>query len=430
MQSDGASPASFEEHLAREIGASERLRSAMLVRILSVLIVFFGVMNLLFREEYMRQFASLAAFAYVFAILAVLLGYEYAILRWFSRGAAGLSGGLRYASAFIEASVPSAIILAVASESNPVYVLQSSVVLLYAVFIALSTLLLDFRLSLFAGIVAAAEYLALCTWLAGRGGMAAIGTPFETLPFYLAKVVLLALCGVAAGFVAHQLKRRVGNAFRTLQERQRVLEAFGQQVSPEIAEELLKSGTEIASRRAEVCVMFMDVREFTRLVGNWAPERIVALQNAVFGEAVEVVNRNHGIINQFLGDGFMATFGAPASTGRDSANALTAARELVAGVRALADAGRIPAIKIGVGLHTGQAVTGNIGTAQRQQYSITGDVVILASRIEQLNKEYGSQVLASREVLEAAGGVPPEAVPLGPVRVKGREQPIEIFRLA
>ena len=215
-----------------------------------------------------------------------------------------------------------------------------------------------------------------------------------------------------------------------MQERQRVLDAFGQQVSPAIAEELLKAGPEIASRRAEVCVLFMDIREFHAAGRQLAARAHRRAAERGVRRGVEVVNRNHGIINQFLGDGFMATFGAPATSGRDCANALTAARELVAGVRALADAGLIPPIKVGIGLHAGEAVTGNIGSAQRQQYSITGDVVILASRIEQLNKEFGSQVLASREVLEGAGGVPPEAVPLGPVTVKGREQPIELFRLA
>jgi adenylate cyclase len=174
----------------------------------------------------------------------------------------------------------------------------------------------------------------------------------------------------------------------------------------------------------------MDIRNFTRLVADMPPDQIVALQNAVFSEAADVVSRNDGIINQFLGDGFMATFGAPLATGRDCANGLAAAREILAGIGALAKAGRIPPIAIGVGLHVGDAVSGNIGSEQRRQYSITGNVVILASRIEQLNKEYGSQILASREVLEHAGGVPPGAVALGPVTVKGRDEPIELFRLA
>ncbi len=432
------SSASFEEHLAREIGASERLRAAVLVWILVALMVFFVMVFFVIaytplREQYRQHFATPAAGIYLFAILALLLCHEAVILRVLGRrpaGEAGVPAVLRYLNAFIEVSVPSVIILAVASEISPVFVLQSGAILLYAVFIVLSTLLLDYRLSVFTGLVAAAEYVGLCVAFSGRSGEAATGTPFELPPFYVAKGAILVLCGMAAGFVAHQLKRRVGNVFRTLQERQRVLDAFGQQVSPAIADELLKSGTEIASRRAEVCVMFMDIRDFTPLVENKRPEEIVALQNAVFSEAVEAVNRNHGIINQFLGDGFMATFGAPIATGRDCANALAAARELVAGIRTLAESGRIPAIAVGIGLHTGVAVTGNIGSAQRQQYSITGNVVILASRIEQLNKEYGSQILVSREVLEAAGGIPPGAVSLGPVHVKGREQPIDIYRLA
>lgn len=85
---------------------------------------------------------------------------------------------------------------------------------------------------------------------------------------------------------------------------------------------------------------------------------------------------------------------------------------------------------IGIGLHASEAVTGNIGSEQRKQYSITGAVVILAARIEQLNKDYGSRILASREVLEAAAEDTAAAASLGQVRVKGREQPIELFRLA
>ncbi len=414
---------------------------AILAGLLGALIEFYGLGYALFRKDYpMFRFLTPAAFFYIIAVIALLLCYElairYLIGRWLRRGR-GVPGALRYLNAFVETSVPTILMLLVSREMNPVYVLQSAAGLLYAVFIVLSTLRLDFRLSVFTGLVAAAEYVALSFAYIGAGGgvveggaRAAAGTPFEAPPFYVAKGVMLALAGLAAGFVADQLKRRVSNVFRAQEERQRIVSTFGQQVSPAIVEALLKAGPEIASRRTFVCVMFMDIRNFTPLVENKSPEEIVAFQNVVFAEAVDIVNRNHGIINQFLGDGFMATFGAPLATGRDCDNALAAARELVAGIRGLSEAGRIPPIMIGVGLHAGEAVSGNVGSALRKQYSITGNVVILASRIEQLNKDYGSQILVSGEVLAAAGEQALGHEPLGPVHVKGREEPIEIYRLA
>lgn len=406
---------------------------AILAGLLGALIAFFGLLYALFGKDYLQRFLAPSAFMYIFAVIALLLCYELAIRqligRWLRQGR-GVPSVLRYLNAFVETSVPSILIILVSREVDPLFVLQSSAGFLYAVFIVLSTLRLDFRLSVFTGLVAAAEYVALSIAYLGAGDSTAAGTPFAFPPYYLAKGAMLALSGLAAGFVAQQLKRRVGNAHRSLQERQQVLSAFGQQVSPAVVDELLKAGPEIASRRTFVCVMFMDIRDFTPLVEKKSPEEIVALQNLVFAEAIDIVNRNHGIINQFLGDGFMATFGAPLATGRDCANALAAARELVAGIRGLSDSGRIPRIAIGVGLHAGEAVHGNVGSALRKQYSITGNVVILASRIEQLNKDYGSQILASGEVLAAAGEQASGHQPLGPVHVKGREEPIEIYRFA
>jgi adenylate cyclase len=109
---------------------------------------------------------------------------------------------------------------------------------------------------------------------------------------------------------------------------------------------------------------------------------------------------------------------------------LTSARELLVAVKTLSDSGRIPATSIGIGLHAGEAVSGNIGSRTRQQYSISGNVVVLASRIEQLNKAYGSQLLVSAEVLREAGGGDHGAESLGLIQVKGRDEPIEIYRLA
>jgi adenylate cyclase len=422
----------FEEHFAREIMLSERTRMAVLAGVIAALLVAFALLSALYQEDY-HQLGMRGMFVKGGSAMLALLVYELAVRhvigRWLRRGAR-IPEPLRYLNAFVETSFPTLLMVLIARHTNPQYVLQGAAVLLYGVFIVLSTLRLDFRLSVFTGAVAAAEYLALCYAYLGTGGAMLAGAPFETPPFFLAKAAMLLAAGFAAGFVAHQLKRRAGNAFRAQEERHRIVSAFGQQVSPAIASELLKLGPDLESRRAFVCVMFMDVRNFTPMVERMAPEQIVAFQNAVFGEAIEVVNRHKGIINQFLGDGLMATFGAPISTGADSRNALAAARELLSRVAALAASGRIPPIRIGIGLHAGEAVTGNIGSEQRKQYSITGNVVILAARIEQLNKAYGSQLLVSAEVLEAAGERAQPAAATGPVNVKGRNEPIELYRLA
>jgi len=427
-----AAAPSFDEHLAREIIRSERTRMAILAGLLGAVVVFFPLFAFSYRAYYLGTFGSPAAGITIVSVCAALVAYELLIRRVLGRwleGGRPLPPALRYLNALVETSMPTILLALVSRHVDPVYALQGPGAYFYAIFIVLSTLRLDFRLSLFTGIVAAAQYLALFAFYVPHSTVAA-GTPMANAPFYILKSAILVLTGLAAGFVAAEIRRRVRNLFRSLEESQRTLAAFGQQVSPEIAAALLRQGGRIESARRFVCVMFMDIRGFTRLVQHRTPEEIVAYQNAVFGAAVEIVSRHHGVINQFLGDGFMATFGAPVATGRESANALAAARELLAAVQALAAAGRIPAMSIGIGLHAGEAVTGNIGSEARQQYSVTGEVVILASRIEQLNKVYGSQLLVSAEALRDAGETPSAASGLGPVKVRGRDEPIELYRLA
>ena len=421
----------FDERLTREILQSERTRMLIVAGLSGSLVVIFPVLVLVFRQNYARIFGTAWA-VQVIAVFVLLATYELVIRQVVGRRLEKgkfLPRRLRFLNAFVETSVPSILIVIASRQVDPVYPMQSATAYLYPVFIVLSTLRLDFRLSVFTGCVAAAEYVVLSAVFL-RGSDVAAGTLFSLPPFYLAKGVTLVLAGFAAGFVADQIKHRVMSVFRGLEERQRIVNAFGQQVSPAIVEELLKQGPAIPSKRTFVCVLFMDIRDFTRLVEKKTPEEFVAYQNAVFGTAIEIVDRNHGVINQFMGDGFMATFGVPVATGRDCRNALTSACELLAAVKALSDSGRIPATRIGIGLHAGEAVSGNIGSQARQQYSISGNVVILASRIEQLNKDYGSQLLVSAEVLREVGEGDHDAKSLGLVQVKGRDEPIEIYRLA
>jgi len=410
---------SFETHLSREMVHSERLRTTILAASFALIAVMVAVFTWAFRDSAVPFLRSPQTLHRILGAMAGLIAYELwvrFVLGHLLRQGKAPPAALRYLNALVETSMPSLLIVLLTREFEAAGVLLGPAVFLYAVFIVLSTLRLDFALSAFTGLVAAVQFAALSFHYAT--GSESVFARMSAPNFVLAKAIVLLLCGVVAGLVAVQLRRRISRVFRALQERERIVSAFGQQVSPQIVEELLKQGPEIASRRSFVCVMFMDIRNFTPLVEHRSPEEIVALQNEVFGVAVEVVNRHHGVINQFLGDGFMATFGAPLSDGNDCANALAAARELVSKVK----------MRIGIGLHAGDAVTGNVGSAERKQYSVTGNVVILASRIEQLNKDFDSQVLASREVLERCAGESGTA--LGEVRVKGHAQPIEIYKVA
>ncbi|UCH65824.1 MAG: tetratricopeptide repeat protein [Ignavibacterium sp.] len=271
----------------------------------------------------------------------------------------------------------------------------------------------------------------------------------KNLGIYLTIILILAVLIAIIAYNRYRLKKKANILLEEknrleVENREKVLNMFGQQVSQEILDELLAESsettktidelftepTDTTSKRKYVCVMFLDIREFTALVEKKEPEDIIAYQNAVFGFMIEIINKHHGVINQFMGDGYMATFGAPASWGNDCQNAVDAAIEIVKKVNAKSESRQIPATRIGIGLHSGNVVTGNVGTSLRKQYSITGNTVILASRIEQLNKKFNSQLLISEEVLHniRLDGINPES--LGPVVVKGREKPIHIYKLS
>ena len=237
------------------------------------------------------------------------------------------------------------------------------------------------------------------------------------------RVVLLAVTAALATVVTRTLRRNVVGVIRARA-------TFGQYVSRAVADKLLEQRGELPSETRHVCVMFLDIRNFTSFAEHRSPDEVVKFLNDVFSFMIDVVNEHHGLINKFLGDGFMAVFGAPESNGRDCENALGAARALIAELERRVADGRLPPTKIGIGLHAGPAVTGNVGSATRREYTVIGDVVNLASRIESMNKELGSTLLLSGEVVAALPSRPEPLTPRGPVKVKGREAPVELFQAA
>lgn len=209
---------------------------------------------------------------------------------------------------------------------------------------------------------------------------------------------------------------------------QKIVTLLKQQLSGDIAQELLLHSSSEIGKRCFVCIMFLDIRDFTSMAEKLSPEELIAYQNEVFGFMIDAVQQYSGNINQLLGDGFMATFGAPVSHGNDCQNAFMAAQKILTELKERCAAGIIPKTKIGIGLHAGYVVTGNVGNESRKQYSITGNPVIIASRVEQLNKEYKTQLIITEEVFRHLEDQPMPRESYLEVYVKGRTEPIKILK--
>ena len=143
---------------------------------------------------------------------------------------------------------------------------------------------------------------------------------------------------------------------------------------------------------------------------------------------IDIIERRQGNINQFMGDGFMATFGAPVSHGNDARNAYLASKEILAALKVKIEKKIIPTTVVGIGIHAGLVVTGNVGTESRKQYSVTGNTVIIAARVEQLNKTYDSQMIITEEVAVHLNKEDLEIVKeRHEVKVKGRKTAVNIL---
>jgi len=189
-------------------------------------------------------------------------------------------------------------------------------------------------------------------------------------------------------------------------------------------------GARHADRR-EVTVMFTDIRDFTTICETHEPEEVVAMLSAYFDVMSGCIRDHGGAIIQFLGDGVYSMWNAPVEDPRHADHALACALSLAARIETF-NAGQVaagkPPLATRFGLHTGTAVVGSMGAADRLQYTAIGDTVNVASRLEGINKVYGTTILASRQVKDRATGRFAFR-PLGGVQAKGRAEPIEIFEV-
>ena len=377
----------FERELTREVQRTELMRVRALIITGCVMLLFFTAIYLAAPALVDRVWQGTVGLTEVYGLITGFILFELWVHTQIRRNLKldrDLPVVRRYIGAFIETSVPTVILLLEVQSMGASQALGFAVPLIYFIFIILSTLRLDFRLSTFTGFVAAAELFAVALYFEA---VSAAGEP--QIYFHAVRSTIILICGVLAGAVGSQLRRQFAASIRAATARDRVTNLFGQHVSPQVVERLMAEGASTSGDVRRVAVMFVDFRGFTAGARSRSPQDVVDRLDGAFAVLVEILDRHGGIVSKFLGDGFLALFGAPLAASDAAHRAVAAGRE----------------------------------------YTVIGDTVNFASRLEALNKEFGSQLLISSVVREALGDDGGDAIALGEVEVRGYERPVAVFQL-
>jgi len=409
---------------------NERLRSMFVgVTVLLIIIVLFLYIFLnydLFAQNFTNRFYWFAGiFLLVFLAVRGFLISKYIKVLYLKKKT--IPKKFLYVNVLFEVSIPSAIILFFGLQVNPYVSLISPLTQIYFIMIVLTIMEMDMRISTFAGILSGLEFFIISYYLKTDfeppNEFALIGTNM----YYVGRSMMMIGTGVIAGFLAERIKNSAINLYTQQEETRKIEQLFGQQLSPQIAKRLMESTSLIQPEKHQACIMFLDIRDFTQTTENMSPEEIIGFQNHIFSDMFGIVNQYNGVVNQIMGDGFMATFGAPVTSNQCCEEAVQCSLSLLSSLKKMNQQSDFPKTRFGIGLHYGSVVTGNIGTEERRQFSITGQTVIIASRIEQLNKTLDTQLLFSEDVHQQLANHKFEFTKFGKHPIKGLSQPVNIF---
>jgi adenylate cyclase len=424
----------YEDSLTTEILRSERRRVTLLAALFAFaacIYTFFAfgpaLLDLELRVRLRAQWPR------TMSLHGVVIAYEWAVRAGIDRLIEQRRQphiALRFLNALLETSIPTVLLFTAVSFMGPRDALSSPAFLLYFFFILLSILQLDARLCIFTGLVAAVEHFIFASVAIGMSALDEEAAFWRSPVFHFNRSLILLAGGAVAGLLARQIKSQVEASLRSVQERHRTVRIFGQYVSPQIAEKLLHQPVKLGGELRNVCVMFLDIRNFGAYAARQRPETVMDYLNTLFEDMIEVVNTHHGIVNKFLGDGFMAVFGAPIDDAERCTHALDASLEILERLDRLNSAGKIHPTQVGIGLHMGEAMTGSVGSSDRKEYTIIGDVVNLASRLEQATKEFQARLLISDAVRQNLTAAMTRVEDLGLVELKGQPHPARIFKVA
>lgn len=409
---------------------SEYTRALLLIGLFSTILLI-AILNYLFAERSLAEFyGGFYTFIKIVGFIIIFILYQLLNIRYLrKRMTPAQPPTLRYKiiQTIVEITMPSFIMMFIMGDLKMLSFIDTPVMLVYFLLITLSILHLDYRVNIFAGLLAAIEY-AIVVYFAFNY-VSPLSETKAVIPenSYYIRCVIIMLSGGAAAFVSAELKKRIKTALEVQAAKDQVELLFGQQVSKEVSRAIIEEKG--ATKRREATIMFLDIRNFTGFADTHSSEEVIEYQNKCLGPIIDIINLHQGVVFQILGDGLMACFGSPVENALHADMAFQAGINILRQVDKASRNGMIPTTKVGIGLHSGHVVTGNIGNEQRKQFSISGSPVIVASRIEQLNKKYGTEFLISRQVYEQISTGKIRVEYLGEEPLRGIERPVDVFRV-
>jgi adenylate cyclase len=320
----------------------------------------------------------------------------------------------------------SSIVLWMDGQAGAAYAISAATSMLYPFAIVLAALRLLPRLTLYATVLAIVQHLVLylITFQDPAIALSTGGLPMVRLYQELVfRLFVMAFMGGISTWMMISFRRELNRAG----EEDRLRRAFGSYVDRRVVRRVLAGDLRIAPERREVTVLFVDIRNFTRLSETRDAAEVFRLLSGTLDAFSQEVQKQGGIVNKYLGDGLLAIFGAPEPLDDHARRAVRCALNIVAEADARAADGRFPGLEVGVGIHGGPVVVGDLG-GERREFTAIGDVVNVASRIEAANKELGTHVLATGYVVDTLGGTA-ELKKMPPIAVRGREAPVEVFEI-
>jgi len=334
---------------------------------------------------------------------------------------------LRYLNTTLQIMLLSAFLIAVTREKGVAFALTTALPMMYCLVISMTAFRLSPWLSLYAGALSALGLVFVYTVFMRPELTSEILAANPTLGWtaVYARVMVLIAIGVACALAANSLRVQIRRQEEDQGRIQLLERTFGRLVAPEVAKQILEDENWMKPARREAVIMFADLQGFTKYSEDKSPEDVADFLNRCWSVAADIVEKHGGVINKYMGDGFLAIFGVPLELVEAEKAAAETAAELD---RELAPLLKPDGLALCIGLHAGPMIVGGIGSEARCEFTVIGSTVNLASRLETLNRALATRCLTSGEVAAKISG-DWHMKDHGGHQVKGVAREVSVFEL-